>query len=514
MTYKSIVGGKLVVTAKEGIDHYAKEDIVINSNKSINLKGEENGVTYGKPESPPKKKQYLKKGWWSLDSEGSKKIKRAIIGMTVYFHLQTENIPNGMPVFMTLFDEDNFKNENDGSGFNKKDKDDKITLNKGGKEIVFEKVNNNKIVSKITLTKTLQNLANKEDDRLIELYFRCSYGGDNASFPSDKKEYLQVGQLVVDRYKMPGLNLEGTDIADDMTYGKGIKNPGTIYAGTTALSKYKEDYKKHGFDITKHNLFSNKSNLETTNLKAIYSKDDCYSTFYQAEVKVPFTNLKFKLPAISTGLDTRVFDNFSDDFLFWDFQETASLYFAKGKLEGNLKRMIAKFKRNEGGIYEDSDLTSAIINSQVTKDYCKLIEQYLSKKIKESIVDLNKVEDKTIYFGDATKIERDRKIKNKNFSRPIYNINKTEGLTIALNDIWATEVNILELKNENNKYSCKYEVILWDHFGLDKPDMEKVFNIIPSVGETFVCWFILQHLRGYKPFLTKIKFEKTFAGNL
>lgn len=51
MTYKSIVGGKLVVTAKEGIDHYAKEDIVINSNKSISLKGEENGVTYGKPET-------------------------------------------------------------------------------------------------------------------------------------------------------------------------------------------------------------------------------------------------------------------------------------------------------------------------------------------------------------------------------------------------------------------------------------------------------------------------------
>ena len=44
--------------------------------------------------------------------------------------------------------------------------------------------------------------------------------------------------------------------------------------------------------------------------------------------------------------------------------------------------------------------------------------------------------------------------------------------------------------------------------------MEKVFNIIPSVGETFVCWFILQHLRGYKPFITKIAFEKEFSGTL
>jgi hypothetical protein len=40
--------------------------------------------------------------------------------------------------------------------------------------------------------------------------------------------------------------------------------------------------------------------------------------------------------------------------------------------------------------------------------------------------------------------------------------------------------------------------------------MEKIFNIIPSAGEVFVCWFILQHLRGYKPFIT----TREFKGNL
>ena len=44
--------------------------------------------------------------------------------------------------------------------------------------------------------------------------------------------------------------------------------------------------------------------------------------------------------------------------------------------------------------------------------------------------------------------------------------------------------------------------------------MEKIFNIIPSIGETFVCWFILQYLRGYKPFITKITFEKEFKNSL
>ena len=89
------------------------------------------------------------------------------------------------------------------------------------------------------------------------------------------------------------------------------------------------------------------------------------------------------------------------------------------------------------------------------------------------------------------------------------------GETIALNDIWATEIILKELNfKDKNSYSAKYQVILWDHFGLNLTDMEKVFNIIPSVGETFVCWFILQHLRGYKPFITKIAFEKEFSGTL
>ncbi|MEZ0131645.1 hypothetical protein AB9T88_18445, partial [Flavobacterium sp. LBUM151] len=38
--------------------------------------------------------------------------------------------------------------------------------------------------------------------------------------------------------------------------------------------------------------------------------------------------------------------------------------------------------------------------------------------------------------------------------------------------------------------------------------------IIPSVGETFVTWFILQHLRGFKPFITKMTFEREFIGNI
>ena len=30
----------------------------------------------------------------------------------------------------------------------------------------------------------------------------------------------------------------------------------------------------------------------------------------------------------------------------------------------------------------------------------------------------------------------------------------------------------------------------------------------------FAAWFTLQHLRGYKPFITKMRFQKQFNGKL
>ncbi len=63
---------------------------------------------------------------------------------------------------------------------------------------------------------------------------------------------------------------------------------------------------------------------------------------------------------------------------------------------------------------------------------------------------------------------------------------------------------------DKENYTAKYKVTLWDHFGLNYSDIEK-FNYYRN---GFITWFILQHLRGYKPFITKMTFEKEFKGNL
>jgi hypothetical protein len=81
---------------------------------------------------------------------------------------------------------------------------------------------------------------------------------------------------------------------------------------------------------------------------------------------------------------------------------------------------------------------------------------------------------------------------------------------MQLNDIWATEIYLNQVTFNGDEYVAKYEVTLWDHFGLDKPDMEKFYYY----GNGFRAWFLLQHLQGYKPFLTKMTFTQEFKGNI
>jgi hypothetical protein len=53
MSYTSNIGGKLIVNAKGSIKTYAKEDIELNSAKTITLTGKEKGVSFGEPEKAP-----------------------------------------------------------------------------------------------------------------------------------------------------------------------------------------------------------------------------------------------------------------------------------------------------------------------------------------------------------------------------------------------------------------------------------------------------------------------------
>jgi hypothetical protein len=58
---------------------------------------------------------------------------------------------------------------------------------------------------------------------------------------------------------------------------------------------------------------------------------------------------------------------------------------------------------------------------------------------------------------------------------------------------------------KNNQITIKLNFIYYDHFGLDYPDIAKFDNDI------FYSWFVLQHFKGFKPFITKISIDETIT---
>jgi len=166
--------------------------------------------------------------------------------------------------------------------------------------------------------------------------------------------------------------------------------------------------------------------------------------------------------------------------------------FSMGDLETNILAMIDRFEANTGGTYSNPKLTDAVRRHASTGRFIDDIRNQLA-------VALNK------HQGDISKFSAPRELRlsgQPHFSEPIDIIT---GLTIAINDTWAYDVVLEEYRLVGDRcYSGKFKVILWDHFGLDEPDVDgsKPYAIEPG----FRAWFILQHLTrlGYKPFLTEI----------
>jgi hypothetical protein len=92
------------------------------------------------------------------------------------------------------------------------------------------------------------------------------------------------------------------------------------------------------------------------------------------------------------------------------------------------------------------------------------------------------------------------------------------GMTIATNDIWAWEVNLIDYELSGLDYKGTYKISLYDHFGLDRPDVDDNNSHGFFFGKLagFRAWFILQHLKrfAYKPFITVMDIENKFRGTI
>lgn len=103
--------------------------------------------------------------------------------------------------------------------------------------------------------------------------------------------------------------------------------------------------------------------------------------------------------------------------------------------------------------------------------------------------------------------------------RAIFNTGEnTTGLKILINDTEKLVVRSFgdfSVDSSNNEWEGTFYFQVFDNFGLDDQDLidfqgTRIFNL----GPKFTCWWILQHIRSYKPFRTEIRNVFKIKGDL
>lgn len=254
--------------------------------------------------------------------------------------------------------------------------------------------------------------------------------------------------VYIDRFKIKGLDRQGKNMADDLCYGVGVSN------------QYPARY----------------------TIKDIESK----GIWIKGEIR-----------------------DKTNDELWIGFKRMVKDLFSVGELETVALDMIEKFKRSEGGEYTNSILTKYVQNHPSTTRFCLSIEDEIAERLNKYKGTTN-IEDAQIHFTD----NESGKFGKRSWGHPQFSTLKDTfygGLTICMNDTWAYEIKLIKFnKFDNGNYEATYKIALYDHFGLDMPDIEKKYYYLMG----FRYWFILQHIRGFKPFVTKVEFEKTFKENI
>ena len=182
--------------------------------------------------------------------------------------------------------------------------------------------------------------------------------------------------------------------------------------------------------------------------------------------------------------------NFTDQQLF---DEVEDLFHktSTGVLQTVGDNMLDRFRNTIGGIYSNSNLSQKVFENSKFKEFIVKFGVRLNQALENANWNIDNVGTIEIPTED----------------RPIFNglHNKFNGLQILIND---TEETIIELTGfsinpTTHKWVANLNVIIKDHFGLDKNDALTYQN--NHAG--FAAWWLLQHTRGYRPFETQVKFK-------
>ena len=181
----------------------------------------------------------------------------------------------------------------------------------------------------------------------------------------------------------------------------------------------------------------------------------------------------------------------SDKELFADMYMLASM----GSLSGGgelLTALIGHFKDSTGTPFSNAYM------DQKLKEHPSF-HTFVYQKDKGVLDNLKKQLKKVLGNIKRVKLLQECEIRS---DRTKFNTlkDKLNGMTLAVDDTSAYEVYVDDYKlTAPNTFSCNLRIIVYDNYGLDAEDVAKYGTIAG-----FRAWYVLQHVRGYKPFLTKM----------
>jgi len=197
------------------------------------------------------------------------------------------------------------------------------------------------------------------------------------------------------------------------------------------------------------------------------------------------------------GINIGRLDQMTDEELFHEMTELFKFY-SSGDLQKVAEYFIMRFRQNEGGVYENETLNDYINSSFEFINFRQNFYKNFEAALKAA-------------DGDASKIE----------SVPLPDLPQFNsifgGLGIIVHGTQMAKIYIEEISvnRTSGNYYAVFNIQLFDDFGVSRKDVLKFQNksVSPPYTNGLQAWWILQHRRNYRPFVTRYSGTFMIEGN-
>ena len=348
------------------------------------------------------------------------------------------------------------------------------------------------------------------------------------------------GDGIPDLVELYGLKSNGEPINTNPnskdTDGDGIEDNeelGFIIGDLTSdvpIAEYVRALKPHS-DPTKADTDGN-GVLDNGDIDPLFY-DESNELLYQSQHKIGIGYIDGEIAD-----DLKINDYSSDEMMNISNKFKYQLDSSEEYLYDDFKGLMSMFAITEEGRDIVSELINTFINGTEnyinipTNDGVVLMPCYTSEKLKEKIYYDEQVQEYMSAvvgeFSAQIQQHNGNLIKAKRAMQNIIEDSGTShiafsrdsvgylfgGMTLSINDLWGSSVDISTFEVNGNSYNGVLHFQLYDHFGLDQPDVEKIYVNLAG----FRAWFVLQHYDDfngkYKPFINVFDYYIPFSGTL